>query len=104
MMIMEAKVERLVTVERASDGAYRTIPMYTASMSSVTTVANFRNTTLLNLNSKYYVCKVRKMSLCASLRIQESIIELILYKVRNTCIILMLKYNVNLYFCINIGV
>lgn len=47
MMIMEFKVERLVTVERASEGAYRHNPTYTASVSSVTSVANFRMTTLL---------------------------------------------------------
>ena len=47
IMIMEFKVERLVTVERASEGAYRHNPTYTESISSVTKVANFRKATLL---------------------------------------------------------
>ena len=55
MMTIEAKVERLVTVETASEGAYRTIPMFIKSVSSVTMVANFRKATLLYRRSRY--CK-----------------------------------------------
>ena len=54
MMTMEVIGERLVTVERASEGAYKTIPIVIAVMRIVTMVANFRKVTLLYRSSRYY--------------------------------------------------
>lgn len=47
MITMEVNVERLVTVERAREGAYRHIPMYIPSVRRVASVASFLKATLL---------------------------------------------------------